>query len=140
MKHQFDATLCRFYFCRVTLHVSGTSAHHQDYLKPVRQPLVHVLSLQVSHHILNYNLVNSKALVSEYLKCRKFTELKCTNNSNVYIYIVGQGSFVSSVSPMVFMWQESQQKFQQMCGEREQVAVLQRRVDSLKMEDHPCYM
>ena len=29
MKHQLDATLCRFYFCRVTLHVSGASAHHQ---------------------------------------------------------------------------------------------------------------
>jgi hypothetical protein len=23
IKHQLDATLCRFYFCRVTLHVSG---------------------------------------------------------------------------------------------------------------------
>ena len=23
MKHQLDATLCRFCFCRVTLHVSG---------------------------------------------------------------------------------------------------------------------
>jgi len=23
MKHQLDATLCRFYFCRITLHVSG---------------------------------------------------------------------------------------------------------------------
>ena len=23
MKHQIDATLCRFYFCRVTLHVSA---------------------------------------------------------------------------------------------------------------------
>ena len=23
MKHQLDATLCRFYFCSVTLHVSG---------------------------------------------------------------------------------------------------------------------
>ena len=51
MKHQLDATLCRFYFCRVTLHVSGPSAHHQEYLKLVRRPLVHVLSLQVSHHI-----------------------------------------------------------------------------------------
>ena len=29
MKHQLDATLCRFYFCRVILHVSGASAHHQ---------------------------------------------------------------------------------------------------------------
>ena len=33
MKHQLDATLFRFYFCRVTLHVSGASAHHQEYLK-----------------------------------------------------------------------------------------------------------
>ena len=33
IKHQLDATLCRFYFCRVTLHVSGASAHHQEYLK-----------------------------------------------------------------------------------------------------------
>ena len=34
-----------------SLHVSGTSAHHQEYLKLVRWPLVHVLSLQVSRHI-----------------------------------------------------------------------------------------
>jgi len=46
-----DATLCGFYFCSVTLHVSGASAHHQEYLKLVRRPLVHVLSLEVSHHI-----------------------------------------------------------------------------------------
>ena len=45
MKHQLDATLCRFYFYRVTLHVSGASAHHQEYLKLVQRPLVHVLSL-----------------------------------------------------------------------------------------------
>ena len=45
MKHQLDATLCRFYFCRVTLHVSGASAHHQGYLKLVQRPLVYVLSL-----------------------------------------------------------------------------------------------
>jgi len=51
MKHQLDATLCRFYFCRVTLHVSVASAHHQKYLKLVQRPLVHVLSLQVRHHI-----------------------------------------------------------------------------------------
>ena len=51
MKHQLDATLCRFYFCTVTLHVSGASAHYQGYFKLVRRPLVHVLSLQVSHHI-----------------------------------------------------------------------------------------
>ena len=51
MKHQLDATLCRFHLRRVTLHVSGASAHHQEYLKLVRRPLVHVLSLQVSHHI-----------------------------------------------------------------------------------------
>jgi hypothetical protein len=35
MKHQLDATLCRFYLCRVTLHVSGASAHHQEYLKTI---------------------------------------------------------------------------------------------------------
>ena len=51
MKHQLDATLCRFNFCRVTVHVSGASAHHQEYFKLVQRPLVHVLSLQVSHHI-----------------------------------------------------------------------------------------
>ena len=51
MKHQLDATLCRFYFCWVTLHVSDASAHHQEYLKLVQRPLVHVLSLKVSHHI-----------------------------------------------------------------------------------------
>ena len=51
IKHQLDATLCRSYFCRVTLHVSGASAHHREYLKLVQRPLVRVLSLQVSHHI-----------------------------------------------------------------------------------------
>ena len=60
MKHQLDATLCRFYFCRVTLHVSGASAHHQEYLKLVQLPLVHVLSLQVSHHI---SLLGPPALI-----------------------------------------------------------------------------
>ena len=60
MKHQLDATLCRFYFCRVNLHVSGASAHYQEYLKLVQRPLVHVLSLQVSHHI---SLLGPKALI-----------------------------------------------------------------------------
>jgi len=49
--HQLDATLCRFYFCRVILHVSGASAHHQEHLKLVQRPLVRVLLLHVSHHI-----------------------------------------------------------------------------------------
>jgi len=60
MKHQIDATLCRIYFCRVTLQVSGASTHHQEYLKLVQRPLVHVLSLQVSHHI---SLLGPKALI-----------------------------------------------------------------------------
>ena len=60
MKHQLDATLCRFYFCRVTLHVSGASVHRQEYLKLVQRPLVHVLSLQVSHHI---SLLGPEALI-----------------------------------------------------------------------------
>ena len=34
MKHQLDATLCRFYFCRVTLHVSGASARNISLLGP----------------------------------------------------------------------------------------------------------
>ena len=41
-KNQLDATLCSFYFFRVTLHVSGASAHQQEYLKLVQRPLVHV--------------------------------------------------------------------------------------------------
>ena len=60
MKHQLDATLCRFYFCRVTLHVSGASAHHLEYLKLVQRPLVYVLSLQVSNHI---SLLGHPALI-----------------------------------------------------------------------------
>jgi hypothetical protein len=65
MKHQLDATLCRFYFRRVTLHVSGASAHHQEYLKLVQRPLVHVLALQVSHHILlgpELNVISAESL------------------------------------------------------------------------------
>jgi hypothetical protein len=42
---------CAGFISAVTLHVSGASAHHLEYLKLVRRPLVHVLSLQVSHHI-----------------------------------------------------------------------------------------
>ena len=61
MKHHLDATLCRFYFCRVTLHVLGASAHHQEYLKLVWRPLIRVLSLQVSHHI---SLLGPPALIS----------------------------------------------------------------------------
>ena len=60
MKRQLDATLCRFYFCRVTLHVSGASTQHQEYLKLVQRPLIHVLSLQVSHHI---SLLGPEALI-----------------------------------------------------------------------------
>ena len=69
MKHQLDATMCRFYFCRVTLHVSGASAHHQEYLKLVRRPLVHVLSLQVSHHIslLGPELNANREGIDQYL-------------------------------------------------------------------------
>ena len=39
---------------------SGASAHNQEYLKLVRRPLVHVLSLQVSHHI---SLLGPPALI-----------------------------------------------------------------------------
>ena len=67
IKHQLDPTLCRFYFCRVTLHVSDASAHHQEYLKLVQLPLVRVLSLQVSHHIT--------------LLIRRCDELTCNHNT-----------------------------------------------------------
>ena len=33
IKHQLDATLCRFYFCRVTLHVSGVKRPSSGVLK-----------------------------------------------------------------------------------------------------------
>ena len=33
IKHQLDATLCRFYFCRVTLHVSGFKRPSSGVLK-----------------------------------------------------------------------------------------------------------
>ena len=33
IKHQIDATLCRFYFCRVTLHVSGVKRPSSGVLK-----------------------------------------------------------------------------------------------------------
>ena len=73
MKHQLDATLYRFYFRRVTLHVSGASAHHQDYLKLVQRPLVHVLSLQVSHHIslLGPELYAYREGIDSYYDARK---------------------------------------------------------------------
>ena len=56
MKHQLDATLYRFYFCRITLHVSGASAHHQEYLKLVQRPLVHVFCKYFCLHILLYQM------------------------------------------------------------------------------------
>ena len=68
MKHQLDATLCRFYFCRATLHVSGASVHHQEYLILVRRPLVHVLSLHqvgVSFDSHCYNISKSKQMFVE---------------------------------------------------------------------------
>jgi len=33
IKYQLDATLCRFYFCRVTLHVSGVKRPSSEILK-----------------------------------------------------------------------------------------------------------
>ena len=38
----------------------ASSSHHQEYLKLVQRPLVHVLSLQVSHHI---SLLGPPALI-----------------------------------------------------------------------------
>ena len=99
MKRQLDATLYRFYFCRVTLHVSGASAHHQEYLKLVQWPLVHVLSLQVSHHIslfgpeLNLNYYNYLAgcTMSPHLPA-PISQLYCIlppiDPANIWKYII----------------------------------------------------
>ena len=59
-KNQLDATLCSFYFCRVTLHVSGASAHHQKYLKLVQRPLVRVFCKI-------YNIINMLTWMSVLL-------------------------------------------------------------------------
>ena len=80
MKHQLDATLCRFYFCRVPLHVSGASAHHQEYLKLVRRPLVRVLSLHVSHHI---------SLLGPELQLPKHVQWLCRNKTCTVLHQVG---------------------------------------------------
>ena len=68
MKHQLDATQCRFYFCRVTLHVSGASAHHQEYLKLVQRPLVHVY-LIVPDGCVRSVQFSFDVLVVVYLSC-----------------------------------------------------------------------
>ena len=88
MKNQLDATLCRFYFCRVTLHVSGASAHHQEYLKLVHRPLVHVLSLQVSHHIsLLGSELNAEHSVPALI--RKNVKWLCRNKTWTVLHKVG---------------------------------------------------
>ena len=57
------------------------------------------------------------------------------------IYTVGQGSFISSVSPNgVHLVRISIEVFSKCIGEREMVAVLQRRFDPLKMDVHPHYI
>ena len=43
----------------------ASGAHHQEYLKLVQRPLVHVLSLQVSHHISLLGPELSEALSSD---------------------------------------------------------------------------
>ena len=49
---QLDATLCMFYYCRVTLHVSDVKRPLSGALKKLaRRPLVQMLQLQVGHHI-----------------------------------------------------------------------------------------
>jgi len=85
--------------------------------------------------------VNSKDLVSKYLNCRKITKLQWTNIAGMYIYTVWQGSFISSVNPNgVHLVGISTEVFNKCVGEREQVAVLQRRFDPLKMDVHPRYI
>jgi len=59
----------------------------------------------------------------------------------MYIYTVGQGSFTSSVSPNgVHLAGIATADFRKCVWEREQVAVLQRRFDPLKIDVHPHYI
>ena len=52
MKHQLDAILCRFYFCRVTLHVSGASAHHRVFITSTAATSTCVIVVSQSSHLL----------------------------------------------------------------------------------------
>ena len=86
MKHQLDATLCMFYFCRVSLHVSGASAHHQEYLKLVERPLVHVFQnivLQIKTTHINHNniliQVSMLMLISYIFLRNTCTSGRCTS-------------------------------------------------------------
>ena len=61
MKHQLDATLCRLYFCRVTLHVFGPSAHHQEYLKTstAATGTCVIVTGKSSHHLIRAETVSA---------------------------------------------------------------------------------
>ena len=53
MKHQLDATLCRFYFCRVTLHISGVKRPSSGAFKTgTEAPGTCVIVAGKSSHIL----------------------------------------------------------------------------------------
>ena len=68
MNHQLDATLCRFYFCRVTLNVSGASAHHQEYLKTSTVATGTCVIVARQSEFLK-KLVLTKVIVFKVLKC-----------------------------------------------------------------------
>ena len=56
MKHKFDATLCRFYFCRVTLHVSGVERPSSGVFKTSTAATVTcvIVAGKSSHLLLNF--------------------------------------------------------------------------------------
>jgi hypothetical protein len=54
IKHQFDATLCGFYFCRVTLHGSGVKRPSSGVLKNILRTSF-VPNMVMWWHTCNYN-------------------------------------------------------------------------------------
>ena len=82
MKHQLDATLCGFYFYRVTLHVSAASHHHQEYLKTssAATGTCVIVAGQSSHLLIragsssgpNKEMLNMfRAIISLVLRCTR---------------------------------------------------------------------
>jgi hypothetical protein len=69
MKHQLDATLCRFYFCRVTLHVPALIRRCDDLPATIKH--VPVAAVLVSFE-LYYDARKHKIKICGVLEQSKF--------------------------------------------------------------------
>ena len=88
---------CAGFIYAGSLYMSGASAHHQEYLKLVQRPLVHVLSLQVSHHISLLGPEAAVLVLNTLMKGAwrpKHVEWPCRNKTCTVLHQVGV-SFVS---------------------------------------------